>query len=1040
MQNRSAIWVFTILLSLACLYQLSFSWVTRSFESDVNQLAEQKYDSLSRESVEFVINNDTLIIGGDKEKQQIVSLYEQKLLAEKADQPTYPILDLDYQRCKDQELGLGLDLQGGMSVTLEVSIEDLVKNFAGNSSKISFRKPFNAALAEFKKGESTVASASDDFIGLFYDHYKSQYPKNPPMIFFSNGLKEYMDINSVEKATQNKNDLIIQTLRTLSDDAIQKTHRIIESRINKFGVSQPNIKKLAVSGRLQIELPGAKDKNRIRNLLQSTASLEFWDGAHKDWTDEFLALNELVSKELVNDTSISFTEISEDSLNKLNPEQLVSYNLEKLINDSLVTERAIEKAIEDSIMLSDGKILNGTLWFIHSANSPYIGVAKSVDTARVNSLIKSKSAKDIFNFRRFKFLWSKDVEEYKTSQSFKGHSLMAIEIPSSGEPKINGEDVVNAFQSFDQKSNPSVSLSFNSNMADTWAKWTEQKTNKIIAIVLDDQVFSAPVIRQKITGGNTEISGGFETIEEAQDLANILKAGSLPVPAVIVDEAIVGPSLGEENINSGLWSFVFAFVLVLFYMIFYYKRAGWVANVALIANVFFIIGTLASLGAALTLPGIAGLVLTIGMSVDANVLIYERVREELKNGKGIKLAIQDGYKHAYSAIIDANVTSLLTAVVLAYFGSGPIQGFATTLIIGVFTSLFCAIFVTRLIFSYMLDTKKEIHFSRKITENLFSGTTISFLKKRKIFYVFSALIVSLGIYSLVTKGLDKGVEFTGGRTYRVEFTEKIDKLAVKTAIAQNCIDVDGNQVEPEVKTVDNDYNLEITTKYLTTSSMNIKEKVNKIDSSLINAFDALGFENLDNANTDKTYSILTSRGVESQISDELKKGSFLAVLFSLFIIFIYIAYRFRKWQFGLGALIAMFHDVLVVLGLFSILYNYVPFSMEIDQAFIAAILTVVGYSINDTVVVFDRIREFSVLHKKSSVIQVVDRALNSTLSRTINTSLSTFLVLLTIFIFGGESIKGFAFALMVGVVVGTYSSLFIATPMVVDLSKNKLNS
>ena len=687
-------------------------------------------------------------------------------------------------------------------------------------------------------------------------------------------------------------------------------------------------------------------------------------------------------------------------------------------------------------MLADGKILNGSLWFIHTSNSPYIGVAKSVDTAKINSMLKSKVARDIFNLRRHKFLWSRDVTKYETSRSFTGHTLMAIQIPTSGEPKINGEDVVNASQSFGNDSKPSVALSFNSNVADVWAKWTEQKVGKVIAIVLDDQVFSSPVIRQKITGGNTEISGGFETIEEAQDLANILKAGSLPVRAKISDEAIVGPSLGEENINSGLWSFLFAFLLVLFYMIFYYKRAGWVANIALIANVFFIIGTLASLGAALTLPGIAGLVLTIGMSVDANVLIYERIREELKNGKGIKLAIQDGYKHAYSAIIDANVTSLLTAVVLAYFGSGPIQGFATTLIIGVFTSLFSAIFITRLIFSYFLDTKRDVQFSRKITENLFTGTAIEFLKKRKIFYVFSALIVGFGIFSLSTKGLDKSVEFTGGRMYRVEFGKKIDKSQVKDAIAKNCLDDNGNQVQPEVKTVNNAYNLEITTKY--------DKKNSEVDASIENAFNELGYKLDSNPNDNvvgaSEYSIKSSRSVGSQISDELIKGSFLAVIFSLFIIFIYIAYRFRKWQFGLGALIAMFHDVLVVLGLFSIFYNIVPFSMEIDQAFIAAILTVVGYSINDTVVVFDRIREYSVLHKKSSALQVVDKALNSTLSRTINTSLSTFLVLLTIFIFGGESIKGFAFALMVGVVVGTYSSLFIASPLVVDLSKNKINA
>ena len=1040
MRNRSAIWIFTILLFLACLYQLSFSWVTKSFESDIHDLAETKYDSLSNEAVEFVINGDTLVIGPDKEKQQIVSFYEQKLLAEKADQPTYPIIDLDYQRCKDQELGLGLDLQGGMSVTLEVSIEDLVKNFAGNSSKISFKNPFNSALKDFKEGTTLLDADNDDFIGLFYAHYKNLYPKNPPMIFFSNGLKDYMDINSVEKTSSNKNDLIIQTLRDLSQDAIEKTHRIIESRINKFGVSQPNIKKLAVSGRLQIELPGAKDKNRIRNLLQSTASLEFWDGAHADWTDEFLQLNKAVSKNNNNEINSDFLEISDDSLNSLNEVDLATYMKEKKINDSILEEKSIEKAIEDSIMLADGKILNGTLWFIHSSNSPYIGVAKAVDTAKINSMLKSKMARDIFNLRRHKFLWSREVSDYETSQSFTGHTLMAIEIPTSGEPKINGEDVINASQSFDNESKPSVALSFNSNVADVWSKWTEQKVGKVIAIVLDDQVFSSPFIRQKISGGNTEISGGFETIEEAQDLANILKAGSLPVPSVIVDEAIVGPSLGEENINSGLWSFFFAFLLVLFYMIFYYKRAGWVANVALIANVFFIIGTLASLGAALTLPGIAGLVLTIGMSVDANVLIYERIREELKNGKGIKLAIQDGYKHAYSAIIDANVTSLLTAVVLAYFGSGPIQGFATTLIIGVFTSLFSAIFITRLIFSYLLDRKKDVFFSRKFTENLFTGSTIQFLKKRKIFYVFSGLIVGFGIFSLVTRGLDGGVEFTGGRTYRVEFSEKIDKSAVRNAISERCVNEEGNNVAPEVKTVDNAYTLEITTKFLEKTVIKNKEKVARIDASLAQAFNDLGYYNDEDSDEAMTYSLLTSRGVESQISDELIKGSFLAVLFSLFIIFIYIAYRFRKWQFGLGALIAMFHDVLVVLGLFSIFYNIVPFSMEIDQAFIAAILTVVGYSINDTVVVFDRIREYSILHKKSSAVQVVDKALNSTLSRTINTSLSTFLVLLTIFIFGGESIKGFAFALMVGVVIGTYSSLFIATPLVVDLSKNKINS
>ena len=877
-------------------------------------------------------------------------------------------------------------------------------------------------------GESTVDAPSDDFIGLFAAHYKNLYG-DEPMTFFTVGLKDYLDKNS------SKNNVnIIAKLREISEDAIEKTHRIIESRINKFGVSQPNIKKLAVSGRLQIELPGAKDKGRIRKLLQSTASLEFWDGAHKDWTNKFVELTKAFSNTPNEDTVEQFYELTEDSLSKLSVVDLAIYNEEKASFDSLAELRAVEKSIEDSILLAEGKILNGTLKFAHSPGSPVIGFSKTADTSRVNNILKSEKANEIFGqYKRVKFLWSKEYYTKDKGYNFEGHQLMAIEIPKNGEAKINGEDIVDAMQSFDQNSKPSVLLTFESKIADTWSKWTEQKVGKIIAIVLDDQIFSAPVINQKISGGNTEISGGFETIEEAQDLANILKAGSLPVPAVIVDEAIVGPSLGEENIISGTWSLIGAGLLILLYMLFYYKRAGFVANVALVANVFFIFGTLASLGAALTLPGFAGLILTIGMSVDANVLIYERVKEELSNGKGIKLAIQDGYKHAYTAIIDANVTSLLTAIVLAYFGSGPIQGFATTLIIGVFTSLFSAIFITRLIFSYLLDKKWNLSFYRNATKNLFTTTTIKFLSKRKISYSLSAIIVIIGVYSLFTKGLDGSVEFTGGRSYRVEFSEEMNKEEVKTAITEVC-----ENVPPEIKTVDNNFTLEITTKYLEGSET--KNKVSKIDSSMVTAFANLGFVDDPTLDSENSFKILYSRGVEKQISNELIQGSFLAVLFSLFVIFIYIAFRFRKWQYGLGALVAMFHDVLVVLGLFSIFYNILPFSMEIDQAFIAAILTVIGYSINDTVVVFDRIREYASLHKKSSSIQVVDRALNSTLSRTINTSLSTFLVLLTIFMFGGESIKGFSFALMIGVLVGTYSSLFIATPLVVDFSKKNIKS
>ena len=1046
MRNRGAIWIFTILLVAACLYQLSFSWVTKGIESEAITFGDKQYKTLINSGQEFlVISGDTTniyekgtetLVKSKKSERKISGYYEQKYLAEHGEDATYPVLDISYQKCKDQQLGLGLDLQGGMSVTLEVSIPDLLRNLAGNPQKPSFKEPFSKAMVDFKSGYSFSNVPANDFIGLFYARYKEMNPKNPMMSYFNVANKDMFEIDW-------SNDEIISKLRELSSNAIDKTQRIIESRINKFGVSQPNMQRHPISGRLQIELPGAKDKNRIRKLLQSTASLEFWDCVHKDWTNDFVSLDKAIKKtinstEVQDSTNLDFVALDTDSINKLDTAELAIYKSRKAEYDSLKADREIQQMIDDSLTLSSGKILNGNLWFIHSSQSPYIGVALGPDTAKINQDLRSSEARNIFPVKKVKFIWMNKSEEYNwQQQTIEGFALIAIEIPPSGTPKLNGEHIQDAAQSYDQRSNPSVSLLFKSQAANIWEEWTGSKIDKLIAIVLDNQVYSAPVINTKIAGGSTEISGGFATIEEAQDLANILKAGSLPAPAVIVDEAIVGPSLGEENISSGLWSFIFAFILVLIYMMFYYNRAGVVANIALIANVFFIIGTLASLGAALTLPGIAGLVLTIGMSVDANVLIFERIREELRKGKGVKLSIADGYKHAYSAIVDANVTSLLTAVVLVYFGSGPIQGFATTLIIGVFTSLFSAIFITRLIFSYMLDKKLDINYSNKITAKLFTNTSYNFLGKRKIYYIISSLIVVSGIISLTMRGLDGGVEFTGGRTYRVEFSDKPIKSSIISSIEARSVEENGANVKPEIKTVDNAFTLEITTKFLHKYVGNDAGK--KVDSVMVLAFNDLGYSesnNVNESNDDKTFLIKTSRSVDAQISSELIFGSILAIIISLVVIFIYIAFRFKKWQFGLGALVAMFHDVLVVLGLFSLLYNIVPFSMEIDQAFIAAILTVVGYSINDTVVVFDRIREYTFLHKRDDQNKIVNRALNSTLSRTLNTSLSTFLVLLTIFIFGGESIKGFSFALLVGVVVGTYSSICIATPSVIDLTKS----
>jgi SecD/SecF fusion protein len=545
-----------------------------------------------------------------------------------------------------------------------------------------------------------------------------------------------------------------------------------------------------------------------------------------------------------------------------------------------------------------------------------------------------------------------------------------------------------------------------------------------VAIVLDGYVYSYPTVQAEISGGRSSITGNF-TVNEAKDLANILKSGKLPAPARIIEEAIVGPSLGEEAISSGLTSFIFALLLVLAYMIFYYNGAGMASNVALLANIFFIFGVLSSLGAVLTLPGIAGIILTIGMSVDANVLIYERIREELSNGKGLRLAIQDGYDNAYSSIIDANVTTLLTGIILFTFGTGPIKGFATTLIIGILTSLFAAIFITRLVISYRLNKGKIISFSSKLTDGAFKNINIDFIAKRKRFYIFSSIIVLLGIGSLITKGLNYGVDFVGGRTYVVRFDDTVNNEELRTELSNVFVDVDGLNYTPQVKTFGDDNQVKITTSFMIESNEIATDLI--VESKLSEGLSTTGLE----------YEIMSSQKVGPTIADDIKDAAVWSVLFSLLVIFLYILLRFRKWQFSLGAVVAVFHDVLIVLSIFSIFYGFLPFSLEIDQAFIAAILTIIGYSLNDTVVVFDRVREFMNDNKKKRVHELINGALNSTLSRTINTSLTTFAVLLIIFIFGGEVIRGFMFALMVGVIVGTYSSLFVASPIMMDTIKIK---
>jgi SecD/SecF fusion protein len=668
-----------------------------------------------------------------------------------------------------------------------------------------------------------------------------------------------------------------------------------------------------------------------------------------------------------------------------------------------------------------------------------VGYAAIKDTAAVNRLLRQ--TKNLFP-RDLKFAWS-NQPRVKGSDFLE---LFALKVsnPREMKPALGGEVITNARQDFDMNGRVEVSMSMNSEGAKIWKRLTGDNIGNQIAIVLDDYVYSAPNVNSEIPTGQSSISGNF-TIEEAQDLANVLKAGKLPAPARIVEEAVVGPSLGREAISAGLWSFVIAFILVLVYMIFYYNRAGFVADFALLTNIFFLFGVLASFGAVLTLPGIAGIVLTLGMAVDANVIIYERIKEEVRAGKGISLAIADGYKNAYSAIIDGNVTTLLTAIVLYVFGSGPVQGFATTLIIGILSSLFSAIFISRLIFTWALDKNYVVNFANKLTLNTLANVNIDFLSKRKAGYIISGTLIIVSLLSLTFRGLNYGVDFSGGRTFVIRFDQPVNTLEVRRALEGVFIDAGGQSVPPEVKTFGPDRQVKVTTKFM------IDETGTEVDSII----QAKIFEGLlpfyvnqditytafstDTETDDKLLGILSSQKVGPTIAVDIRNRAIMAVIFALIVIFIYIALRFRKWQYGLAGVVALFHDTIITLGLFSLFYNILPFSMEIDQAFIAAILTIIGYSINDTVIIFDRIREYATLYHKRDLKTNINGALNSTLARTINTSGTTLMVLFIIFIFGGEVIRGFTFALLAGILVGTYSSLFNASPVAFDLitSKNK---
>ncbi|MFV0554954.1 MAG: protein translocase subunit SecDF [Mangrovibacterium sp.] len=979
MQNKGLIKTFAILLALVCVYQLAFTWVARKVEKDAAVYAQ-----------------------GDKQKQ---AAYIDSISGE----TVYSVLglkDYSYRDVKGLEMNLGLDLKGGMNVTLEISVVELIKALSNNSTDPTF----TAALA---KAQEMQKNSQDDFVTLFAKAFAETDPNAQLAAVFNT-----QDLRGKINPTMSNNE-VIGIIRTETDAAIDNAFQVIRQRIDRFGVAQPNIQKLETSGRILVELPGVDNPERVRKLLQGTATLEFWETYENSEVYPYLVqANEMVKDYLTlqkgapaeEATATEATEEAEgdDVLAELG-EADMNAQMEDFKNNFPLF------AVLPPSASPDGQMYPG----------PAVGVAHLKDTATVNAYLALPQVKAVIP-RTMKFAWtSRAIDEAGNY-----YRLIALKATArGGVAPLTGDVIVDARQDYAQTgAQPEVSMTMNSEGAKTWARLTKDNVGKSIAISLDNFVISFPTVNGEIKGGRSSITG-MESVEAAQDLANILKSGKMPAPAHIIQEEIVGPSLGQEAIQSGLWSFVIAFCLILVYMLFFYsKRAGLASDLALLLNLFFIMGVLASLGAVLTLPGIAGIVLTIGMSVDANVLIYERIQEELRAGKGLKLAIEDGYKNAYSAIVDGNLTTLLTGVVLYIFGSGPIKGFATTLIVGIFTSLFCAIFITRLVFEWRLKKGKDITFTSKATDGWLRNTSIKFLEKRKVAYYISAAMIVISLISIATRGFNYGIDFQGGRSYVVRFEDEVKVAEVAKAL--------GNSFEkaPEVKTFGSNNQVKITTTHkIDELSIEVDEEV---DALLLQGLVEGGFipAGTDIYTFDTQYRMSSSK-VGPTISDDIKKDAVIAIIFSLIVMFLYILMRFSTWQFGLGAVAALAHDSIIVLGIFSLFHHILPFSLEIDQAFIAAILTVVGYSINDTVVVFDRIREYLKGRPKTSMEKNLDDAMNSTLRRTFSTSLSTFVVILAIFIFGGTSIRGFVFALLLGVGIGTYSSIFVATPLVYDLYK-----
>ncbi|MDN6309158.1 MAG: protein translocase subunit SecDF [Psychroflexus sp.] len=983
MQNKGLVKLFAILFGLVSIYQLSFTFIAGNVESKADEFAQNKIP----ETVEgYAVKRDL------EAKNYLDSLAKDPVFA-----------GVTYETAKQKELNKGLDLKGGINVILQISVPDLLRGLS-NASK---DPAFNEALSNAAEKRS---SSQDNYLELFFDEFDKLDGAKlaSPNIF---GTKAMADEVNFEMT----NNQVQPIIRRKINESITSAFEVLRERIDKFGVAQPNIQRLGDSGRILVELPGAKDISRIKTLLQSTAQLEFWDVYKAGEVQQFLMSADQIIAE-----TLETSDVAEDADSTATTED---EDLEELLSSS-----------EDSTDFSKSNPLLSMVANMGPQDGPVVATFPIKDTAQVNKFLAMPKVKSNLpaDMKFLQYAWGKPIKNSEVID------LYALKNNRNDEPELSGSVITDAQQTYNQIGRVAVSMQMDARGAKIWEDMTGRASSQgsQIAIVLDNVVYSAPgVSTGAIAGGRSEITGDF-TIQEAQDLANVLRAGKLPASADIVQSEIVGPSLGHEAISSGINSFMIALVLVLLWMIFYYGKAGIYADVALVVNILFIFGVLSGLGAVLTLPGIAGIVLTIGMSVDANVLIFERIREELNKGKAQAEAISDGFKNALSSILDANVTTGLTGIILLTFGTGPVKGFATTLLIGILTSLFTAIFITRLLISAYGKNGKSLAFSTRATKNLFQNVDIKFLSKRKLAYTISAIALIVSIGSLATKGLNQGVDFVGGRTYTVRFDQSVNPTEVEDQLLEEFESIDA-------KTYGADSQLKITTNY------KIEEEGDAIDGEIQEklyqslkeylpaelSYEKFRVENTSNA--ESKLGVMSAVKVGPTIADDIKTASFYAIFGSLFVVFLYILIRFRKWQFSLGAVFAVTHDVIIVLGLFSLLYGILPFSLEIDQAFIAAILTVIGYSLNDTVVVFDRVREYFNEHPSWPMRKLIDTSVSSTVSRTVNTSLTTLVVLLAIFIFGGDSIRGFMFALIIGVIVGTYSSVFIATPIMFDTVKKK---